>query len=68
MSKGVEKTKELNEAYEILKDVNKRKEYDRNFFDYYPVKIENEKNQFLYSRKSINGLFNHYFYYVVLSL
>lgn len=50
---GVEKTKELNEAYEVLKDSVKRNEYDKNFFDYYPLTVEYTAGPGFYSRKYI---------------
>lgn len=49
--KGVEKTKELNEAYEVLKDSKKRDDYDKNFFDYYPLIVEYTASPGFYSRK-----------------
>jgi len=48
---GVEKTKELNEAYDILKDNEKRNEYDLNVFDYYPLKVEYDGTSRFFNRK-----------------
>jgi len=48
---GVEKTKELNEAYEVLRDTDKRNEYDLGFFDYYPIFIEHNNYSRFFSRK-----------------
>lgn len=38
---GLEKSKKINEAYNILIDPDKREQYDRNYYPYIPIKIKN---------------------------